>query len=163
MRTRIAAIVVVAAGIVLGTSGCNLLAPQATSLHYDASDGVNGSVGDVDVRNAVLVSNDDGDANLIVTFVNTGDSAHNLNVQYTAEGEKIDQSFNVKANSSITLGTDDAPSVIVEAEAAVAGSLFPVYFQYGNETGLELLVPVLDGTLAEYSTLVPTAPPTPAG
>lgn len=161
MRTRIAAIVVVAVGIVLGTSGCNLFAPQATSLHYDASDGVSGNVGDVDVRNAVLVSNDEGNANLIVTFVNTGDSAHNLNVQYSTDGDKVDQSVNVKANSSVTLGLEDAPSVVVDAEAAIAGSLFPVYFQYGNETGVELLVPVLDGTLAEYSTLVPTAPPTP--
>ncbi|TFC42805.1 hypothetical protein [Cryobacterium shii] len=159
MRARIIVSVVVAAGILLGTSGCNLLAPQSTTAKYDASDGVSGDVGDLAIRNAVLLSEDGSTASLLVTVVNTGDSAHSLNVQYKGATEKVTQKVNVDANSSVTIGTPDAPNVSVTDADTQPGSLFPVFMQYGNETGIELLVPVLDGSLETYSTLVPTAAP----
>lgn len=160
MRTRIAASAVLAIAILSGTVGCGLMAPQATTIRYDAGDGVGGNVGDVAIRNAILVSDDGSTANLVVTFVNTGDSAHNLNVQYEAGTEKVTLSLTVDANSSVSLGTPDAPSIILEGIDTQPGALFPVYMQYGNETGVELLVPVLDGSIGTYSTLVPTPTPT---
>lgn len=158
MKARIIVSVVVATGILLGTSGCNLLAPQSTTAKYDASDGVSGNVGDLAIRNAMLLSDDGNIANLVVTVVNSGDSAHSLNVQYDDGTEKFTQEVNVDANSSVTFGTPDAPTVTVAADVA-PGSLFPVFFQYGNKTGVEVLVPVLDGSLEEYSTLLPTSAP----
>ena len=161
MRTRIAASAVLAIAILSGTVGCGLLAPQATTIQYDAGDGVSGNVGDVAIRNAILVSDDGSTANLVVTIVNKGDSAHNLNVQYEAGSEKVTQSLTVAANSSVSLGTPDEPAMTLEGIDTQAGELFPVYMQYGNETGVELLVPVLDGSIGTYSTLIPTATPTP--
>ena len=38
---------------------------------------------------------------------------------------------------------------------AMPGAMFPVFVQYGNATGKQLLVPVLDGSLAEYQHLLP--------
>lgn len=160
MRTRIAASAVLAIAILSGTVGCGLMAPQATTIQYDASDGVSGDVGDVAIRNALLISDDGNTANLVVTIVNTGDSAHNLNVQYEAGTEKVTQSLTVDANSTVTLGTPDAPSITLHDIDTQPGALFPVYMQYGNETGVELLVPVLDGSIGQYSTLVPTPTPT---
>jgi hypothetical protein len=159
VRARTIVSVVVAAGILLGTSGCNLLAPQSTTRHYDASDGVSGNLGDLAIRNAILLSKDGSTASLVVTVVNSGESAHSLNVQYKAGTEKVTKTVNVKANSSVAIGTPDAPTVSVNGADTTPGSLFPVFLQYGNETGIELLVPVLDGTLAPYSTLLPTAAP----
>ena len=160
MRVRIAASVVLAAGILLGTSACNLLAPQATTARYDAGDGVSGDVGDVAIRNAILLSNDGSTANLLVTVINQADSAHKLNVQYSTGGEKVTQKVTISANSSVTIGTPDAPAVTLENIDTSPGALFPVFLQYGDETGVELLVPVLDGTLNEYSTLMPSETPT---
>ena len=40
---------------------------------------------------------------------------------------------------------------------ALPGSLYPVYFQYGDATGVKLQVPVLDGGLPDYKSLVPPA------
>lgn len=161
MRARIAASVVLAAGILMGTSACNLLAPQATINHYDASDGVSANVGDIAVRNAILISNDGTDANLVVTIVNQGDTAHSVSMQYTVGGEKVTQKLTVDANATVSLGAGDTPALGLGNIAAQPGALFPVFVQYGQETGAELLVPVLDGTLSQYSTLVPTATPTP--
>lgn len=161
MRTRIVASAVVAIAILSGTAGCTLLAPQATTIHYDASDGVSGNVGDVAVRNAILLSEDGNLANLLVTFVNQSGSTQNISVQYGAATGKVTASVVVPANSTVSVGTPNAPSVILEGIDTQPGALFPVFVQYGDETGLELLVPVLDGAIGPYSTLLPTATPTP--
>ncbi|TFD05078.1 MULTISPECIES: hypothetical protein [unclassified Cryobacterium] len=160
MRARIAASVVLAAGILLGTSACGFFAPQATSIKYNASDGVSGDVGEIHVRNALLVSADGELANLIVSVVNPTDTLQQVLVQYKSSTGTVSQDIPVEANTTVTFGTDGAPSVVLENMDSQPGSLFPVFFQYGEETGIELLLPVLSGTQGEYSTLMPTLAPT---
>ena len=160
MRARIAASVVLAAGILLGTSACGFFAPQATSIQYNASDGVSGDVGEIHVRNALLVSADGELANLIVSVVNPTDTLQQVLVQYKSSTGTVSQDIPVEANTTVTFGTDGAPSVVLENMDSQPGSLFPVFFQYGEETGIELLLPVLSGTQGEYSTLMPTLAPT---
>ena len=160
MRARIAASVVLATGILLGTSACGFYAPQATLIQYNASDGVSGDVGDIHVRNALLVSADGELANLIVSVVNPTDTLKQVLVQYKSSTGTVSQDIPVEANTTVTFGTDGAPSVILENMDSQPGSLFPVFFQYGEETGIELLLPVLSGTQGEYSTLMPTLAPT---
>ena len=41
------------------------------------------------------------------------------------------------------------------------GSLAHIYFQYGDEEGRQLMVPVLDATQEQYQILPPTPTPTP--
>ncbi|MCU1447282.1 MAG: hypothetical protein JWP54_2940 [Cryobacterium sp.] len=158
MRARTMATVVVAAGVLLGTTGCNLYAPQATTIHYDASDGVSGNVGDLAIRNAILLTEDGENANLLVHVVNSSDEDIDLIVQYEGVDDEVTTTLTIDANSTGEIGVEGGESVAVEGDVS-AGSLFPVFFQYGDLTGTELLVPVLDGTLAAYSTLVPTEKP----
>ena len=160
MRARIAASVVLAAGILLGTSACGFFAPQATSIEYNASDGVSGDVGEIHIRNGLLISTDGERANLIVSVVNTTDSEQNLLVQYESSTGTVSQEVPVEANTTVTFGTEGEESVILENMNSQPGSLFPVFFQYGEETGVELLLPVLTGAQGEYSTLLPTLEPT---
>jgi hypothetical protein len=162
VRARIAATVVLAAGILVGTTGCNLFAPQATTIHYDPSDGVGADVGEVDIRNVLLIADEDGtNANLIASLVNRGDESHRVSVQYEGDGGKVTEEVTVPAKGSITFGGGDGPTVTLREIEARPGSLFPVFFQYGNETGAEMLVPVLTDALGAYSTLGPTPTPTP--
>lgn len=156
------ATVVLAAGILFGTTGCNLYAPQATTIQYDASDGVSGDIGDLAIRNAILLTADGENANLLVHVVNSGAEDIELLVQYEGVDEKVDTAVTIEANSTTEIGVDGGESVAVDSDDASAGSLFPVFFQYADLTGIELLVPVLDGSLTEYSTLVPTDAPAPA-
>jgi hypothetical protein len=156
VRARTMATVVVAAGILLGTSGCNLYAPQATTNQYDASDGVSGDLGALALRNAILFTEDGENANLLVHVVNSSDEDIDLVVQYQGAGERTTTEVTVAGNSTTEIGVDGGESVLVESQGVAAGSLFPVFFQYGDLTGTELLVPVLDGSLEAYSTLVPT-------
>jgi hypothetical protein len=161
VRARTMATVVVAAGILLGTTGCNLYAPQATTIQYDASDGVSGDVGDLAIRNAILLTEDGENANLLVHVVNSSDEDIKLRVQYQGVDEKVNRDVTILADSTTEIGVEGGETLAVEGLNADAGSLFPVFFQYGDLTGTELLVPVLDGTLAEYSSLVPTGTPAP--
>ena len=153
------ATVVVAAGVLLGTTGCNLYAPQATTIKYDASDGVSGDVGDLAIRNAILFTEDGENANLLVHVVNSSDEDIDLIVQYEGVDDEVTTELTIDANSTGEIGVEGGDSVAVEGDV-LAGSLVPVFFQYGDLTGTELLVPVLDGTLTAYSTLVPTQKPT---
>ncbi|MFC6357023.1 hypothetical protein [Luethyella okanaganae] len=155
MRARIAASVILAAGILLGTSACNLVAPQATTKHYDASDGVSADIGDLDVRNAILISETGTDGNLVVTVVNKAGTAARLAVQFESKGKKITQHVVLAGDSTTVLGEPDGEVVILRGIDSIPGSLVPVFFQYGEASGKELLIPVLDGGLPEYSELLP--------
>lgn len=162
MRGRIAASIVLAASIALGTVGCTFIAPQSTTKHYEASDGVGGNVGDIAVRNALLITQDGTPANLVVTLVNTGTKSHRMLIESTANGTKSGQYVTVEPGQLLKVGVDAHPKVVFRKIDAAPGSLHKVFFQYGNETGLQLLVPVLTGKLDQYSTLTPTPSAYPA-
>ncbi len=154
MKARLIASVVLAASVALGTSACNLVSPQATLKQYDASDGVSGSVGDLKIRNAMVITDDGENGNLLVSVTNAG-GAHSVAIQFGDSNETIEKI--IPEESTVSFGTDDDDAVFLEGIDAQAGSLMRVFFQYGDETGVELLVPVLDGALPEYSEFVPAA------
>ncbi|MET0844174.1 MAG: hypothetical protein ABWY23_10000 [Mycetocola sp.] len=154
MKARLIASVVLAASVVLGTSACNLVAPQATTNHYDASDGVSGRTGDLKIRNAMIIVDENGtDGNLVASVTNGGD-AQSLSIQF-GEGEDATVTTAIPERSTVSFGTSEDDPILLEGIHAEAGSMVEVFFQYGNETGVEILVPVLDGSLEEYSDLVP--------
>ncbi|MHC5797559.1 hypothetical protein ACVXZ4_15530 [Lacisediminihabitans sp. FW035] len=165
MRARIAATVVVAASLLLSTAGCSFFAPQATLKHYDPSDGVGTTVGQVKVRNALLLTKDGQEASFLVNLINDGEKTVNVLIQYdgtTANGTagKVDTRVQLDAGEVKTFGSSDTRQLLFNGIDSRAGSLFPVFVQYGTQTGEQLLVPVLDGSLPEYSKLLPSPLPT---
>lgn len=165
MRARIAATVIVAASLLLSTAGCSFFAPQATLKHYDPSDGVGTTVGQVKVRNALLLTNDGQQASFLVNLVNDSEKTVNVLIQYdgtTASGAsgKVDTRVQLDAREVKTFGSSDTRQLLFSGINSKAGSLFPVFVQYGTLTGEQLLVPVLDGSLPEYSKLLPSPLPT---
>ena len=160
MRARIAASVVLAIAVMFGTAGCGFLAPQSTTRHYDASDGVSGNVGDVAVRNAMIVTGDGTTGNLVVTLVNNGAAPHRVMIE-RATGSQESTFVTVKAGETKEIGAAGDTIIILRDLNSIPGSLYPLYFQYGAQTGLPLRVPVLDGALPEYADLTPdkVAPP----
>jgi len=130
-----------------------MLTYQATTEHYDASDGVSVNVGDLDVRNILVVSDDGEDGNLVLTVVNTGEDDVELGVQ-VGEGGSEPLVIEVEAGATVSLGGDEEP-LLLEGIDTQPGALLPIFFQYGTAEGIEKLVPVLDGRLPEYSDLAP--------
>jgi hypothetical protein len=153
---RGAASAILIGGLLLGTTGCSLFSEKATQIQYEPSDGTAANLGSIELRNVLAISDDGETVNLVMTAVNSSDKGVFVNVQYNdGDGEA---QFYVAGNSSKSFGQPDEDSVVLTDVDVEIGSLLPVYAQYGETPGKELMVPVLDGSLGEYSTLVPVAP-----
>jgi hypothetical protein len=159
VKARVVASVVLALAIAFGTAGCGFFAPQATTKHYDASDGVSGTVGQIDVRNAIIVTDTSGGTvgNLVVTLVNNDTKSHRVEIE-AGDSATSTAFVTIQPGQVKQLGTKPEAStgnVLLSNFTALPGSLYPVFFQYADETGVQLQVPVLDGQLPEYKDLVP--------
>lgn len=159
MNSRFIASLALGAAVVLGATGCNMVAPQATTIDYSASDGRNvPDSGPLTVLNAMIIANEDGSlGNLIAGVVNSTDEDLVLNVGIGADL----QTLPVPARSTVSLGVTTAP-MLFEGVGARPGSDVDVSFQSGEGEGVSVALPVLDGTLPHYTEFVPTPLPTAA-
>jgi hypothetical protein len=156
VRRRFFAPLVLAAAVITGTTGCTLSAEIATMKEYDPSDGVGADIGDLALRNILLISNDAGEANLVMTVVNTSGEDVTLNVQFDRGSARVTESLELPAVPERTrIGDDPSAGILMSGPELIVGGLFPVYFEYGSVPGELVFVPVLDGTLPEYELLVP--------
>ena len=156
MIARGAASAILIGGLLLGTTGCSLFSEKATLIQYEPSDGTAANLGSIELRNVLAISDDGETLNLVFTAINSSAKGIIVNFQYN-DGAGEEKLF-VPANSSLSVGQPDEDSVIITEADTTIGGLFPLYAQYGDEQGKQLMVPVLDGSLGEYSTLVPVAP-----
>ena len=123
---------------------------------YDPSDGVGADMGDLALRNILLIANDNEEATLLMTVVNRSDDDIVLNLQYGDADVRVSESLTIAGgNSRTNVGDDPGTTIIVSDPNKVLGALFPIYFEYGSVPGEVVLVPVLDGSLPEYELYVP--------
>lgn len=161
MKARIAASVVLAAALLLGTSGCTFFTAQSTTMHYDPSDGVSATVGNIKAQNAILISTDGQQASLLINLINDGETPVTVKIQYTGTKGSVTTSYPLEGREALTFGTKEGKKIVFDNIDTQPGALFPVFIQYGTQTGQQILVPVLNGTQAEYEGLAPTPTPTP--
>ena len=77
-----------------------------------------------------------------------------MKLQYESGSEDVDKQFTVGADEMQKLGGEGMELTLQKIDAK-PGDLFPIYLQYGDAEGKQLMVPVLDGTLPEYEALLP--------
>lgn len=159
MKSRLIASVVLGTAVLLTATGCNFLAPQATTYEYDAGDGVSANTGDLEIRNVFIVSEDGKDGNLIAAIINSDtEAAATLRIEFGEDGKGGKTTVRIPAAALVSLGgegaTGDDP-ILLEGINAKPGTVLPMYFQSGSGEGELVLVPVLDGTLPYYEGLVP--------
>ena len=156
VRNRLAHTLGIGSLVIALISGCTFTAEIANLEPYDPSDGVGATLEDVAIRNVLLVTSDGGEANLVMTVVNSSGENTELVIQFGEGDGRQTATLVLPAQPELTqVGTSLDNQLIVEDENLIAGALFPVYLQHGNVQGEQLNVPVLDGTLAEYELLVP--------
>ena len=158
MIARGAASIVLASALLLGTTGCTLFAVQATNIVYQPSDGTAGTVGDVKFLNVIALTADGHDVALVFSAVNTGAVPVTVTLQTTdASGAIVKRNVSIMAISTTAIGDPAVAQIVIRDANATIGGLIPVYVQYGNNEGVQLMVPVLDGgTLSQYVGLLPT-------
>jgi hypothetical protein len=156
VRTRFASPIAAVAITVLALTGCTFITPIATQKPYDPSDGVGTDIGDLALRNILLIANDLNEATLVMTVVNSADEDIELNLQYGEAGARVTETVTVPGGQARTrVGDDPGTTIIVSDSTMTLGALFPIYAEYGSVPGEVILVPVLDGTLPEYELYVP--------
>ncbi|QEE62208.1 hypothetical protein FVA74_11960 [Salinibacterium sp. dk2585] len=153
MRARTVATVALSASIALVATGCTFITPQATTQNYDPSDGVGATIGDVKVLNAVVISDNGENGNLIAGFANNGTKRTRIVIQFEGADGKQDRTVTVAPGEVKSVGSEELFEL--EGIDAEPGSLFPIFVQHGAETGKQLLVPVLTDALPEYADLAP--------
>lgn len=148
----------VAALIALGVAAC---APITSLKPYDPSDGVSATVGQVKVLNALVLTKSGSDGNLLFSAYNNSSEPIQLNVQYDASGVQKTSTASLLPDTSTDFGYGSTGQFLLPGLDTKAGSLVKIYFQYGDQTGKQVKVPVLDGQQSQYATLLPTPIPTP--
>lgn len=152
MQPRIAAAAIAAVVVAFAATGCNLVTPQATTIDYDASFGVSGTTGTVEVHNAMLVGDPGGDAvSLSTTFTNSG-PATVVQVRYLDAVEEVRVSEGVT-----TYGFPEQQLVLPAPDDLTYGSLQNVSFTADGADPLGLEVPTISTDTVGYETLGPTA------
>lgn len=158
MKLRAGVAAAIAALVMVGVAAC---APIATLKPYDASDGVSTTVGQVKVLNALVLTKSGSTGNLLFSAYNPTDSQIELNVQYGDAGHRTTVQATLKPDTTTNFGYGKHGQFLLSGLDTKPGSLTQIYFQYGDEEGSQLTIPVLDGSLPQYQNLLPTPTPTP--
>ncbi|GAA2751963.1 hypothetical protein GCM10009869_18010 [Amnibacterium kyonggiense] len=168
---RVAASIAVTVLTATVLAGCQFVTPQQTARSYTPSDGVNGTAGDVAIRNVFLVDGTEDTASLIGVLANNGDSQTSVTLQWTSTAGPETRSVQVPAGGILSMTTDpskldtsvpgDSSAIVLDGVDATPGALFPVTFSTSGGQSSSLRLPVLTGSFSEYATLVPTPTPTP--
>ena len=145
------AAVALAAGVMFGTAGCNMISHVATNDAYAPSDGAQADVSDVRARNFLLLT--DGTKSILIgTLVNSGVDPVNVTLNYVDNGAKKANQASLGGGQKIDYGYNGTAALPVVTDLK-AGSLFELTVLANGEKQ-ELRVPVLDGTLAEYKAIL---------
>ena len=165
MRRRIALAAVLAAGLILGTTGCGLFAPQATLIPYDASDGVSVNVGALEVRNALVISPKGTDGALVGVFINTSKKALTVDLDYTTHSsgtaKTFEQPIELEPGEVISFGNPGVKQLVLNDLNVEPGSLVKVYIAPAGVAGKNVLLPVLINSDGVYNGDAPSPTPSP--
>ncbi|MFM6966662.1 MAG: hypothetical protein ACKOWI_04810, partial [Rhodoluna sp.] len=155
MNIRKFASVAVAASLLLGTAGCTFMNPIASRIDYAPSDGTQVSLNTVDARNFIYLSDGQGHAALFGSLVNRDLASVSVKLQYTdaKSNEKKDAFYTLLPSQKLDFGYNGTSPLNFDL-GGKPGQTVTVWVSAGSETGKSMNVPVLDGTLAEYSELV---------
>ena len=148
------ALTAAALGASLLTAGCGYITPQQTSHQYSASDGIRADLGPLQLRNILIVSTGENDPGRLIGAVYNSSPK---DVKLTVNGAKGSQTeVPVKANS-YTLLNEKSDAAVLSTTGGKPGSLVDVKISE-NRTNVSntVKVPVLDATLQEYKSYVPT-------
>lgn len=141
----------------LSLAACTYIAPQETNRIQNVTDGINAEVGQTKLNNMLVVSREKGDSGrLLGQLSNSG--ANDITVTFsTSDGSRTETK--VPANSSVNLTKETST---LSSVSVAPGGLLAVKISTSEGKDLELKLPVLNGTLAEYRPYLPTESESPS-
>lgn len=126
--------------------------PITTDEPYAASDGIRAQVGDLEVLNLMIVTEGDGGSGRLLGAASSSSGEPDV-LTIAAEDGSIDIPVQLDAGQTVNFSAEDDREDI-ERVSAAAGTNLLVTLTDGSGASVEVHVPVLDGTLAEYADVV---------
>lgn len=146
-----------AAVVTVGTAGCQVFSPTATDYPYAPADGIQANVGDVAIRDLVLVVSGSGDAVVSGGLVNEGSQPVTVQFAPQQQGGSAGSGSEVRVQPYEQVDLSKQ-GLQLSGITAKAGALLPVSVT-SNAAGTTLLnVPVVDSA-GYYSTVTPAPAP----
>lgn len=145
--------IAIASALLLGTTGCGFTQQVESLKMYTPSDGSQIDLGDLKARNFVYLVG--STKNLLVgSLINSGLTAATVKISYLdASGKTVTQSYELASDEKVDLGYNGQPGIAMDLEAA-PGSMISIYVETATSGSTELLVPALNGDLAEWAEIV---------
>lgn len=137
-----------AGGLALGVAAC---APATTDLFYAASDGTRVQLesGTLEAVNLMVISGPSGDAQLVGALVNKTNADQTATL--VAEDGSINIQVDLSAHKTLNFFTEGTDGAALSNFTAAPGSTLSVQLTDGAGDTAELHVPIMDGSLPEYS------------
>ncbi|PWL20722.1 MAG: hypothetical protein DCO81_03720 [Candidatus Aquiluna sp. XM-24bin5] len=149
MKAKKSIALIAAIATVFALAGCSLSREVASLDPYAPSDGVQIDTDELKARNVMFVVDEEGNAVLIGSFINPGQSAVSATLEtMDSNGTVIMTEMTVDAGAKFDLGYNGTEGKYLYL-TETPGSMHPVYMRVtGDPT--RMLVPILDGSLEEY-------------
>jgi len=157
VTARIAALAVVA----IALTGCSAINPITTDRQYAPSDGIDVPIGDSAKAINLLVVTTAKDAPAVLTGSLYNEAHEDVVVTLSIDGT-IAANVTVPADAAVQLGTGDHQTLVQGASPAAPGGMAPVWIGTEDTGALQVDVPIVDGTFAEYQGIVDSIPPLPS-
>lgn len=141
-----------ALGLGLALSACSATNPATTNVDYAASDGVDLTLGSLDLGNLLVLAASEGAPGTVLGSVTNGGSERTSVQIGLPDADPV--TLQVDAGETVLLGPDQEP-VDLDAVPAPPGALVELTVGSEADGTTSLQVPVLDGTLEQYADLVP--------
>ncbi|MBD2763497.1 hypothetical protein IEE91_13330 [Kocuria sp. cx-455] len=146
-----------AAAALLTATGCGYVSPQATADEYAPSDGIQADLGDVKVRNFMILAEDaNSEGRVIGSVINEGSEPATLSID--ADGATAE--VQVPANDAVMLEKSDP--VTIDRAGAEPGLMVETELEADGQSSTQS-VPVLDHTYPRYASLMPGGAPSTPG
>lgn len=135
----------------MGLSGCQVMSPRQTDVTYNAADGVPIDLGDVQLRDIVVVADKDGGPGTLVGAANNeGDKP--VTVRVAPAGSSKAAEFEVPANSGLAISKDTKVE-LTDFQGAPGGMVSLQAQTDASGASGEIQVPVVaaEGYYADYA------------
>ena len=145
----------------LSLTGCGYINAQQTTEQYAASDGTRTDLGALQLRNFIIVSDgEDKPGRVIGAVYNTSSN----DVVLTIKGAEGSQTQVPVKKNSYTMLNDSTDAAILNPAGAKPGAVLEVTIsENGTNKDAKFTVPVMDGTIVDYKSYLPTPAPTESG
>jgi hypothetical protein len=142
----------------LSVTGCGYINPQQTAEQYSASDGTRTDLGPLQLRNFIIISDgEDKPGRVIGAVYNTSSQDAVLTIK-GAQGSQAE--VPVKQHSYTMLNDTTEAKILVPAGAKPGGLAEVTISDDASSQDAKFAVPVLDGTIVDYKSYLPTPEPT---